>query len=874
MAYNYRPPVTVRLYTTSEADDPGVDITADVLAWNVTFGTDYDPSTGRFRLITARGSITVDNASARYDPRSASATISATVAAIPRPIEIRLGTETLWAGLAVVTGSALLTPARSVTWQLRGRWWQPLRTPYSWTQPAPVDTTFAQYSQAPDTVANAMLRDLRVDWPLTRVKLSPATNVTGIEQYLRYVEADGTLARIWNDVAWASGCIPFEDRSGLLGLSAPALMSADRLEAAPAGQRARAESVLETVPTEANWQLVIGERDMMRGTTPKTAQSERFQTSDTSKRFFFSQIILPDAGVWGYEWGKTTFDAAATILNETIRPLSQARRDWQPGAYYWAAHFTLGTTQPTRASIAGTPLTLNAGDVRRVTVAGAQEVLTLRDQEPPPWAVWDTATVGGRTFTPSAANYEAMAQVLNEPKAMARLVYDLWAPSLLDSLIGNLAGNEGQLVPGRYARYRVDADTTIDMIATTVTLRGAAGEIPKAEIAGITYSGGGGDTSGLPISPTIPDTSGIPVPPVTDTAPIPDPPAHVSRGGLFVAQRNDKKVYEVDTADGTLSKIGPTNDVEFSNLSVRRGIAVGASPSLDTLSIMNLAEPASAFVSQVPDGVTLHAGRASVGADGFYFIGVQAGTEYLFRLETDGTAGGTSWHQATAFDRGAAHLRAAGVIVGNQYVFGSGPGLARLGFISLADGTFSTSDLTGGVAISIVAGAETGVHLYNQGDDKIWRVGADFASATELTAPIDDVFRLKFGNDHLYALDTRRLYAVNTVDGTTRLVASVVAADVAVAADSAPENPPRLTSLTVTDYDLRPQFHAEIGEYEVFVPTAFAGSVRVTGVGADGATVTGNGAVTLTAGEELAHTVRVTDDDGNAVDYQVTFRRV
>ena len=55
-------------------------------------------------------------------------------------------------------------------------------------------------------------------------------------------------------------------------------------------------------------------------------------------------------------------------------------------------------------------------------------------------------------------------------------MFPLWAPTEADRLLSNVTDREGQLVPGSVSRYRIDADTTVDLLTMLVTLTGDQGE--------------------------------------------------------------------------------------------------------------------------------------------------------------------------------------------------------------------------------------------------------------------------------------------------------------------------------------------------------------------------------------------------------------
>lgn len=520
MSYGYRPEPVWRLYSLD--GQPPIDISDDALSWAVKFGCSYDPTTGRFRLLSARGFIELDNKDGHYDTANTVARrISDVTAAVPRLIELVLAGETLWQGYAVVRAQLLLTPGRTVVWELRGRYWQELRRHIQWRQTN--QTVVGATSLA---IGTGLLAEALDNSGIAA--LAPGSTET-TDWYQQHSLFTGTLAASWNLLAWATASLPFEDRAGRLGLSAVTSLTVGRQTTAPATQRALEPSTIESIPTVNKWTMVARARNLVAVNTPVKIRSPNLRAGETTQIY----VRWPYPGdVVTVDWAEApvTDSAHTTVDDWRVVPAADGSRTDVLIARVTNTAMAPPATGPWWIEISGTAYTLDSQNPYIETAAtylGSLPSLGAARQEPPPWVTW-TPLAGIRPQDPDVQSttlaYIKMSQLLNEAKLGAELHYDLWADTPANRMPSNVNDRSGQLVPGSMSLYRIDATTTAEMLTLAVELVGGQGRRPQAIIDTISTSEGSGITDGTqyPIPIPDPDTPG-PIPDPPDT-PTPTPP--------------------------------------------------------------------------------------------------------------------------------------------------------------------------------------------------------------------------------------------------------------------------------------------------------------------------------------------------------------
>ena len=513
----WRPPVTWWLYVVDGS--PPIDISDDVLEWTVNFGCHYEEESGRFRLVTARGYVIMDNKRGHYDAASPNTRLTPIATATPRPIECRLGDEVLWQGYAVVRSQRGLTPGRTVQWQLRGRLWQALRRVVQWRQTDNSSQRSLVTVIGSDLLAHAVGSD--------DAELSPASTTSNV-WYLKYAAFTDTLAADWNLLGWVGASIPFEDRAGRLGLSAVSRLADGRQHTVPATQRALIESEIESMGTMSNWSLVASGRNLVEDTATIVRFSSGPLEHDTTSLILRTFVYPP--GIVAVDWDRFVVDSPNTVLDPARQFIGPAP-DGSLADYMLVA-VTTGTVGGERSFDAvGTAWVLDPAGPYDERLAWYQNSLPETRtalQTPPPWANWAqlVGRLPGDVVQSSIAPYETMVQLLNEAKLRCKLAFPLWAPTEAGRMTSNASGRSGQLVPGSVSRYRLTATSTIDLLTLNVTLRGAQGADPQAVIEGMTTSGGSGISDGSAYVLPIPDPDTriqIPLPPAVDTLGPPAP---------------------------------------------------------------------------------------------------------------------------------------------------------------------------------------------------------------------------------------------------------------------------------------------------------------------------------------------------------------
>lgn len=490
-------------WALTAADGTQIDLTGRALAWDVLFGCSYDAQSGRWTLVTARGSIRLDNSDGRLDPAADGALIDVATLSIPRPITLTLAGETLWQGHAVVTGSRPLRGDAAVTWQLRGRYWQAIRSEIGLRQLTPHDSP----QVAATKLAAAAASPRRAADPISPASVWP----TGVR--LRDVTVDEPLGRAWARLAHAVASIPFEDRTGRLGMASLQGVAAGRQLDAPPGQRALDDSTIHTIGAASIWSIDVVGKHIVRAETADVTVT----TPDGGATRSVAAEYAYRGDVHGVEWtdARPTAPAGWTVVWWQALPA----RGIDPGDVLRAVlRRDVANAQPSGVRFVGrslradtdSPLVINSVSPQIDGIAPSQ----ARVQTTAPWI----------DHTDPAFDLDAwakMAQFHAEPKVRAELTYPLWGDTPADRIPANIADRSGQLVPASMSRYRVDDDTVIDMITETVELRGTSVTVPTATVAGITASGLG--TADDPVDPGIPILGGDRIPKPWD--PVEPPPA-------------------------------------------------------------------------------------------------------------------------------------------------------------------------------------------------------------------------------------------------------------------------------------------------------------------------------------------------------------
>ena len=481
--YRWRP---VPNWTVYLPGDKKVSLTPYALQWNVMFGSRYEPSQGRFRLLTARGRIVLNNASGRFDPDHNDPIFTVADLSFPRAIELSLGDETLWQGIALLRGNKPLHAGTDFQVELRGRHFQALQRAAEWRQndnTAPKSTPFA--------VMGDMLKDI-----VGFRDLSPATTNPD-KLFWKNVVVDGTLAANWNLLAWAANSVSFEDHTGRLGISAAISLSEGRITDVPASQHAIVPSTLDSMGPAAQWEIVMS--DTPTATEPTADITLDIPVVPGANRLGQFRYEYP-SGVVGVEWGDLVTRDPNLNVN-SFRVVPAADRTLAD-----VILFDTTTTGPVRAGLRITGKSVKASTSGRtiavVKPANARFGVAAERLEPPPFVNWQDMGELGRTTTDSA---EHMAQLVNEVKAHAKLTIPLWAQDEESRPPTNLSGRSGQLVPGSVSRYPTLADEKVDLLTLNVNLKGQQGDIPLAEIEGITYSGAASEGMPLETGITLPD---------------------------------------------------------------------------------------------------------------------------------------------------------------------------------------------------------------------------------------------------------------------------------------------------------------------------------------------------------------------------------
>ena len=513
-----------------------VDISALALDWAVKFGCRYDPNTGRWLPVFASGHLTLDNGAAtgaRFETGSPRALLTAAQAAVPLFVTLSLADETLWQGLALVEMGLSLAEDDTVTWQLVSRYWQPLQTPTLWRQ-----TQSGVTHQRPQAMLLSMLGQTLGDAGLP--VLSPVSRWPR-KLFLQGVVLRGTLGQNLSRLAHTCGVIPFEDRTGLIGMSSLEEISDGRQTAnPPASQLPVGRPKVRSVSTQSRWSMEVlaqnasssGREQLVSFTADSYTRGQEVET--------LIRYTYPAQTLWVNYEDPVAVDANVAILSHSIEPDNTGAERADIITVRWRYD---GNQNPnTTFRVWGSRVNLDAAnpyDIREFSYSDALPAVQARTQKTDPWVDW-FVRVGSVT---DGQTWRTMTQFLNEAKARAVLTYPLWALTAADRIQSNISGRTGQLVPASVSRYRVKPGAVIDGVTETIELRGAADLVPTVTIEAITASGAATPDAPVATGITIPPPNVYPIP-----FEIPPPPAPTNTPRPPAAPTN---LVCTSSADGT-----------------------------------------------------------------------------------------------------------------------------------------------------------------------------------------------------------------------------------------------------------------------------------------------------------------------------------
>lgn len=505
MDFGWRPKPRWNVYRRNGA----LDISAYALDWRVKFGCRFDPDTGRWLPVFASGHITLDNGKAtgaRFVP-GPNALISPSDAATPLFVQLSLGGETLWTGLALIEMGLSLREDDTVTWRLVSRYWQALNTPTLWRQ-----TRSGITFQRPQAMLQAMLGQTLGASGLPQ--LSPVS-IWPSALFLSNVAMRGTLGQNLSRLAHTCGVIPFEDRTGLPGMSSLERISEGRQSAnPPASQIPIGDTKVRSVTTQSRWSIEALSQNV-------TAQPRETLVDFTAASYTAGEIVetvirynYPDRTVSINYEDPVAVDADVEIIHHSIRPdnTSEGRADIIVVRWRYNGSLNPATT----FRVWGVRLAPDARvpyDIREFSYDDDLPVVQARVQQTDPWIDW-FVSVGNIT---DGMTWRTMAQFINEPKARAVLTYPLWAADESDRIESNISSRSGLLVPASVSRYRINSAEVIDGVTETIELAGGASQVPEVTIEAITASGAATAAvpvdTGITISPTVPSPFDVPLAP-------------------------------------------------------------------------------------------------------------------------------------------------------------------------------------------------------------------------------------------------------------------------------------------------------------------------------------------------------------------------
>lgn len=521
--FAWHPPVTFSLAASAGA----LDLTSYVIDWRVKFGCRFSMEEGRFRLLSARGVVTLDPRRL-FAPGAPGAMLTERDAATPKILTISMAGETLWQGLVFLKIPYLLGSQTDIVWQLAGRWSPHLRAEAPWRQ-----GSFEQVDSSPVALLGDLLATTFGDVTDINPSRLSIASVDTPALYGQYVSNAGTLARGINRLAWWGCAIPFEDRAGSFGIASIAAGADGRQEEPPDLQSALDGSTMSSVGSLTAWGAIQSEPGL-------TAQPQvTFGARATKVGDNQALVNRYQAGpnVLRIDWGEPSAGPGTTIDFARLRPHpdalgtgDDAGLDVQLTAVVDVDAVSVGTG----VTVTGTPYVISDEGYE-------SHIVNWRDtlaedtiyQEPPAWTHWDLGPDDmGVDVVSDTTGIEAYVQLLNEAKVEASLIMPLWARSEANRMLSNVTGRSGQLVPGSVSAYGINGELIIDMLTLGVELSGAPGrnppKMPVARVDGITFSGSGGTRTLVAIAPADtaltpnrPGTSDVYMPPELGFTPLP-----------------------------------------------------------------------------------------------------------------------------------------------------------------------------------------------------------------------------------------------------------------------------------------------------------------------------------------------------------------
>jgi len=374
------------LTVTAQLDpDSGTetDITDDVISVDVEHGARFDDLRGRYRLLTASGTVAV--APDLWDPTSKTGRLQHLDSAAPISATVALDDHT-WTGHLVPTGGRVFDLERPVRLRLQSPYRDRLAGDGGWRLPLQADP--ADRSAA--RVAAEMIGHLvgAAAW-----SPGPATP-SGIR--LTGVWVDGSIADAVDDVALASAAVPVETRSGTIRFAAPALADTALLRTDVPAVTVDRVSRLDLRPAPPDRRLDILGPNLVAAETAVIDHP-----IGVGSGLFRFEVPTTGGGVAGVDWAddgavKPT-EAGVDVVWSRTAPMGDGLGD-----AFWGAYDST-RQQGSRLRVTGTVLRLDpAGPYTVRSVPDLDAAHDLADSTPP-WIDWAddgsaSATVGTESW--------------------------------------------------------------------------------------------------------------------------------------------------------------------------------------------------------------------------------------------------------------------------------------------------------------------------------------------------------------------------------------------------------------------------------------------------------------------------------------------
>ena len=434
MSYRYRPAPRWLAFDGTKF----VDLSRRVNGWDFSHGTDLHFSEAAFGIRPAQGFLRLDNGGGAFAPGNWQG---------PVPVVYGVGGLTIWTGFAQAVG-ALPTGARDeIAWPLNSGLWRKYRKPARFTQR---DQTTA--NSTPNGVLLQILTSLADDdnGVLRLSGRTPAGWLSDARQdpadwFLRYVRSTGTLARLINDLAAASMCIPFEDRFGRIGLTS--LVDQNKTVAPNTGDTQHVQAVGSFLGETASldlWGVQVAGLTGLASSAFTLSQQFQIPAGVSGPFLATFEYRYPD-GTVHVDWAK-----GATPANVNYEIVSVEALPYTLGDAITVA-FGGTSTQPFALEVVGTPV-IDAADFtvsRRVHTQGATFSAATEFYEIEPW-------VNLEDSDSALAPAGGVAQFFSAQRVNPTLRYAMWGdtansvPQFND--LGSSLGT--QLVPARVKGFR------------------------------------------------------------------------------------------------------------------------------------------------------------------------------------------------------------------------------------------------------------------------------------------------------------------------------------------------------------------------------------------------------------------------------------